>query len=542
MTAHNSNAEERVLVLAPVGRDAALTCRILTEEGIASYLCRDIDELCRELISGAGAALVTEEALDSSAIKRLISTLDQQPLWSDLPLILFTSTKEGARFFLETAGPQLNLTILERPINIAIVISAVQSALRARHRQYQMRELLLRMETANKAMENANKAKDEFLATISHELRTPLNAMLGWIGMLRSGKLDELTTAHALEVFERNAKSQAQLIEDLLDVSRIISGKLRLDVQPIDVSSVVRLAIDVVRPAADAKEVRLQIILDPQAGPVSGDPGRLQQVIWNLLSNAVKFTPRGGRVQVRVARVDSYAEITVSDTGQGISPEFLPYVFDRFRQADSTLTRKYGGMGLGLAIVRHLVELHGGTVSALSGGQNQGSTFTVKLPVMLAHHAASIRPDPVERNQVVASAEIPFECPPTLEGFRLLVVEDEPDARDLLTTILQQCKAEVKGVASAADAMRELKEWSPDVLVSDIQMPGEDGYSFIKKVRLLETERAANVPAIALTAHARVEDRMRALSSGYDAHIAKPIEPAELITIIASLVRRTEAL
>ncbi len=530
-----------MLVLAPIGRDAALTCRILADEGIASHPCRDMDELCKELISGAGAALMTEEALDSSVLKRLISTLDQHPLWSDLPLILFTGTKEGARFFLETAGPRLNLTILERPINIAIVVSAVQSALRARRRQYQMRELLLQMETANKAMENANKAKDEFLATVSHELRTPLNAMLGWVGMLRSGKLDESTTAHALEVFERNAKSQAQLIEDLLDVSRIISGKLRLDVQPVDISSVVQLAIDVVRPAADAKEVRLQIILDPQAGPVSGDPGRLQQVIWNLLSNAVKFTHKGGRVQVRVARVDSYAEITVSDTGQGINPEFLPYVFDRFRQADSTLTRKYGGMGLGLAIVRHLVELHGGTVSAFSDGQGQGAVFTVKLPFMLANRTGRTWPSPIERDQVVASAEIPFDCPPTLEGFRLLVVEDEPDARDLLTTILRQCKAEVRGVATPTEAMRELKEWKPDVLVSDIQMPGEDGYSLIRKVRLLETGRAASIPAIALTAHARVEDRMRALSSGYDAHVAKPVEPAELITVIASLVRRTEA-
>jgi signal transduction histidine kinase/CheY-like chemotaxis protein len=487
-------------------------------------------ELCRELLSGAGAVLMTEEALGASELQRLITTLDQQPLWSDLPLILFTGTKEGARFFLETAGPRLNLTILERPINIAIVVSAVQAALRARRRQYQMRELLLQME-------NANKAKDEFLATISHELRTPLNAMLGWVGMLRTGKLDQSTTAHALEVFERNAKSQAQLIEDLLDVSRIISGKLRLDVQPVDLSAVVQLAMDVVRPAADAKDVRLQVMLDPHAGVVAGDPGRLQQVIWNLLSNAVKFTHKGGRVQVRVARVDAYAELTVSDTGQGISREFLPYVFDRFRQADSTLTRKYGGMGLGLAIVRHLVELHGGTVSALSDGQGQGSTFTVKLPVMEAHNAGRARPDFIERDQVIASAEIPFDCPPTLEGFRLLVVEDEPDARDLLTTILRQCKAEVRGAASPGEAMRMLKEWNPDVLVSDIQMPGEDGYSLIRKVRLLETDRLAKISAIALTAHARIEDRMQALSSGYDAHIAKPVEPAELITVIVSLVR-----
>ena len=520
-------------MLAPVGRDAALTCQILAEEGIESHACRDMNGLCRECLSGAGAVLMTEEAMDSSGLKRLIATLDQQPLWSDLPLILFTGTKDGARFFLKTAGPRLNLTILERPINIAIVVSAVQSALRARHRQYQMRELLLQME-------NANKAKDEFLATVSHELRTPLNAMLGWVGMLRSGRLDESTTAHALEVFERNAKSQAQLVEDLLDVSRIISGKLRLDVHPVDISSVIQSAVDVVRAAADAKEVRLQIILEPQSVPVSGDQGRLQQVIWNLLSNAVKFTEKGGRVEVRVVRTDSYAEITVSDTGQGINPEFLPYVFDRFRQADSTLTRKYGGMGLGLAIVRHLVELHGGTVSAFSDGEGQGSTFTVKLPLMPDHRASSIRSGSVEKEQGVASAEILFDCSQILEGSRILVVEDEPDARDLLATILQQYKAEVRGVATPAEAMQELKEWQPDVLVSDIQMPGEDGYSLIRKVRLMETGRAARIPAIALTAHARVEDRMRALSSGYDAHVAKPVNPAEFLTVVASLVSRTE--
>lgn len=533
MTAEKSETEERVLVLAPVGRDAALTCSILTAEGIAASACKNMDELRREWATGAGAALLTEEALSEPELQFLLSELDRQPIWSDLPIILFTSTKETARFFLETIGPRLNLTILERPINIAIVISMVRSALRARHRQYEMRDLLLKLE-------QASRAKDEFLATVSHELRTPLNAMMGWTTMLRTGGLDQHATAHALEVVERNARSQAQLIEDLLDVSRIISGKMRLDVQPLSIAQVVRAAVDVVQPAADAKDVRLEVLLDSQAGPVLGDSGRLQQVVWNLLSNAIKFTPDGGCVKTLLQRVDSQLEIIVSDTGQGIAPEFLPYVFDRFQQADGALTRKHGGMGLGLAIVRHLVELHGGTVSASSGGQNQGSTFTVKLPLMV-RNTASREAYSSKRKQVVAQSEIAFDSAPRLEGLNLLVVEDEPDARELISMIFRVHKAEVRGVASPEEAMNLLGEWTPDVLVSDIEMPGEDGYSLIRKIRASEANRGTRMPAVALTAHARVDDRMRALSAGYDAHVAKPVEPAELVMVIAGLARRSGA-
>ena len=530
-SAPNKGTEERVLVLAPLGRDAALACQILADESISSSACRDMTELCGELLVGVGAALLTEEALNAPDLERLLETLERQELWSDLPLILFASTKESARFFLNTIGPRLNLTILERPINIAILISVLGSALRARRRQYQMRDLLLKLEAANRA-------KDEFLANVSHELRTPLNAMMGWAGMLYSGKLDEPTRTHALEVIQRNTKLQAQLIDDLLDISRIISGKLRLDVQVVDLMLIVQAAVDVVRPAADAKGIRLQVMLDPQAGPVSGDPGRLQQVVWNLLSNAVKFTPKAGRVQVRLQRNNSHAEIIVSDSGLGISPEFLPHVFDRFRQADGTLTRKQGGLGLGLAIVRQLVELQGGTVAAFSGGPDRGSTFTVRFPITAVHDVGRATEGDHGRKQVIASPEVPFDCPPTLEGVRLLAVEDDPDARDLIVAILRQCQAEVKGVASAEEAMAALEEWQPDVLVSDIEMPGEDGYSLIRQVRLEDERRGPRIPAVALTAQARGEDRMRALSAGYDAHIAKPVEPAELITVIASVARR----
>ena len=531
MSATTDATAERVLLFTPLGRDAALACKILAEEGIATSACRDMDELCREVLAGVGAIVLTEEALGAPDLTCLLRTLEQQELWSDLPVILFAGSKESARFFLKTVGPQLNLTILERPINIAILSSVLSSALRARRRQYQMRDLLLKLESANRA-------KDEFLATVSHELRTPLNAMLGWTGMLRSGKLDTSTSAHALEVFERNARSQAQLIDDLLDVSRIISGKLRLDVQPVDLAQVVEAAVDVVRPAATAKGIRLQVVLDPLAGPIVGDPGRLQQVVWNLLSNAVKFTPKDGRVQVHLQRVNSQAEIVISDSGQGISPEFLPHVFDRFRQADGTRTRRHGGLGLGLAIVRHLVELHGGTVAAASGGKDEGATFTVRLPISIVQGVGRGLQSDYAARQVVSSSGVSFDGVPALEGFRLLAVEDDPDARELIVTILRQCQAEVKGVASVAEAMAALSEWHPDVLVSDIEMPDEDGYSLIRRVRAEEGVSGVRVCAIALTAQARLEDRMRALAAGYDAHIAKPVHPAELMTVVESLTRR----
>jgi PAS domain S-box-containing protein len=388
-----------------------------------------------------------------------------------------------------------------------------------------------------KESEEASRLKDDFLATVSHELRTPLNAILGWSRMLRTNRFDEETAAQALETIERNAKSQAQLIEDLLDVSRIITGKLRLDIRPVEPVSVINAAIDAVRPAAEAKNVRIKTALDPWAGIVSGDADRLQQVLWNLLSNAIKFTPEDGTVQVRLERANSHIEIIVSDTGEGIEPEFLPFVFDRFRQADSTLTRAHGGLGLGLAIVRHLVEMHGGTVRADSAGENLGATFTVKLPLRAIHQQGQepSLPEPVEASFI---ADVAFKCPPELNGVRVLVVDDEEDARLLLIAVLEQCNALVRSSSSVAEALAEIEEWMPDVLVSDIEMPGEDGYELIRKVRELEAERGGRIPAVALTAHARTEDRMRALSSGYQMHVPKPVEPAELAVVIASLSRR----
>jgi PAS domain S-box-containing protein len=389
---------------------------------------------------------------------------------------------------------------------------------------------------AKRAAEEATRAKDEFLAVVSHELRTPLTAILGWARMLQTGKLDERVSARALDAIERNAESQNQLIGDLLDFSRIISGKIRLDVARVDLSSVVEASIDVVSPGADAKGIRLQTILDPKAGPVSGDPERLQQVMWNLLSNAIKFTPKGGRVQVRLARVNSSVEITVSDTGQGIEAEFLPYVFERFRQADNATTRRQSGLGLGMAITKHLVELHGGTIRAESPGAGQGTTFVLRLPVMIVHHAEHFPETTVEQRRL-APGEV--QAPPAqlarLDGIHVLIVDDERDTRELLATILTQSGAVVTAATSVVDALDKLRLVKPDMLVSDIEMANEDGYSLIRKVRALEEGRERIIPAIALTAHARSSDRLRALSEGYQMHMSKPVEPAELVLTIANL-------
>lgn len=399
-------------------------------------------------------------------------------------------------------------------------------------------ELLMREQMIRAEAEAANRAKDEFLSILSHELRTPLNAILGWSAMLRQRTLSQDKVLRALETIERNAKSQAQLIEDILDVSRIITGKLRLHVRPVNLVTVIESAIESVRLAAEAKSIRLQSVLDSQAGPLLGDANRLQQVVWNLLSNALKFTPKDGRVEIRLQRVNSHAEITVSDTGPGISSEFLPFVFDRFRQHDSTTTRSYGGLGLGLAIVRQLVELHGGTVTVVSPGIGQGTTFTVTLPAMIIPQPPS---DPEPLNSIVETKGR-VEASATLEGLQILVVDDEADALELLNAILENNGAEVIAVASVKQALTIIEtatDRSPDVLVSDIGMPDEDGYSLIRKLRQLEAQRGGKLPAIALTAYAGSDDRRQALLAGFQMHLTKPVDAAELVAVVASLTGRT---
>ncbi|MCL1467857.1 response regulator [Argonema galeatum] len=391
-------------------------------------------------------------------------------------------------------------------------------------------QLLAREQQARAEAETANRMKDEFLATLSHELRSPLNAMLGWAQLLNSRKFDEATTAKAMDIIERTARTQAQLVDDLLDVSRIIQGKLRLKVRPVELSTIIGAVLDTVRPAAEAKGIQLESVCDPKAGLVGGDSDRLQQVIWNLLSNAIKFTPNRGRVEVRLERVNSDVEIKVTDTGKGISPDFVPYVFDRFRQADSSMTRRYNGLGIGLAIVRHLVELHGGTVHAHSEGEDLGATFIVRLPIMSALFEASesVRISTVE-------AGTPFDNPPALNCLEVLVVDDDADTRLFLCMVLEQCGANVTLASSAFEAFEVIQNLKPDILVSDIGMPQEDGYSLIRKVRSLSAEEGGLIPAIALTAYARTEDRMRSLLEGFQIHIPKPVEPAELAAAVANL-------
>jgi PAS domain S-box-containing protein len=378
--------------------------------------------------------------------------------------------------------------------------------------------------------QRVNRVKDEFLATLSHELRTPLNAILGWARLLRMGKLDEAARGRALETIERNAEAQAQLIEDLLDVSRIISGKFRVEVRTVDMPAVTEAAIDAVRLAAEAKAISIVPRIEP-VPQLAGDATRLQQVVWNLLSNAIKFTPKGGRVEVRLACVESHVELEVIDNGQGIRGDFLPYVFDRFRQADGTTTRQHSGLGLGLAIVRHLVELHGGSVRATSDGEGRGAVFAVRLPV------AAVRPKSSDDPPLPALPEGESVRVLPLCGLRVLVVDDETDARELVAAVLTESGAEVTAVGSVHEAISVVQELRPDVLVSDIGMPSEDGYSLIKRIRAME-KTLGRIPAAALTAYASVQDRTRALLAGYSSHLPKPIEPAELTAVVANLAGR----
>jgi PAS domain S-box-containing protein len=391
---------------------------------------------------------------------------------------------------------------------------------------------LAREQASRAEAEAANRLKDEFLATVSHELRTPLTAILGWGKMLSGGHVSEDRRAEALETIVRNAQAQAQLINDLLDVSRIITGKLRLEVRTVELAEVIEAAIAAVQPAASAKGIGLQAALDPRAGLVLGDPDRLQQVVWNLLSNAVKFTQRGGSVQVRLARGGPHVEVAVSDTGQGIEPEFLPHVFERFRQADMGTTRRHGGLGLGLSIVRHLVELHGGTVSAESEGWGHGATFRVTLPSADVRGLNGREAEGESSNTEGGVAKSGLR---SLEGVRVLAVDDEADARQLIAEILSLCGAQVRVVASAAEALEVLREWLPHVLLSDIGMPEGDGYALIEQVRALPPELGGETPAAALTAYAGPDAEARALSSGYQAHLAKPVEPSELSALVARL-------
>jgi PAS domain S-box-containing protein len=416
------------------------------------------------------------------------------------------------------------------------MLGVIQDITRRKETEQQRLDLLEAERAARTEAEKANRAKDEFLSIVSHELRTPLNAILGWAQVLQAESGLTPGIEEGLAVIERNARAQAQIIEDLLDMSRIISGKVRLEVQRVDLPMVIDAALASMQPAADAKGLRLLKVVDPHAGPVSGDPARLQQVVWNLLSNAIKFTGKGGRVSLTLARINSHVEIVVSDSGAGISPEFLPYVFDRFRQEANSTQRQHGGLGLGLAIVKNLVELHGGSIEARSSGAGEGATFRVSLPLtpLHANPAGGLRRHPVSPTppESVWTA-------PDLQGVEVLVVDDDLDSRHLLKRLLEDCRAAVAMAGSVQEAFSTLDGARFDVIVSDIGMPLRDGYDFIRELRVRPAERGGRTPAVALTAFARSEDRTKAMLAGFDLHIAKPVEPKELCAVVSRLAGRT---
>lgn len=403
-----------------------------------------------------------------------------------------------------------------------------------RHDEAEREHLLEETENARAQAEMASRAKDEFLSTLSHELRTPLTAIVGWTYLLRGGRLDSASAAKGLEAIERNASAQAQVISDILDLSRIVGARFRLNVRPLELAPVVAAAMEPLMPAANAKSVKLQTVLDPTAGLVSGDPDRLRQVVWNLVSNAVKFTPRGGRVTVRVERAGESVRVSVEDTGEGIAPGFLPHVFEHFRQADQSNTRAHGGLGVGLAVVRHLVELHGGTVHAESTGMGRGATFVVVLPALETEQL----PAGEVASTAVGAAPFPADGLGVLQGVKVLLVDDGEDVREVVGSVLRDHGAEVSTAKTASEALRSLALFAPDVLIAEVEMMGETGYSLIRKVRSLPPEQGGRVPAAALSTYARTEDRVQALLAGFQIHLAKPVQPAELLAVVASLAAR----
>ena len=497
-------------------REARIEARVEERGDVDSALAAMQDSGCDVVLldynlPGADGITVVQEARRRGLTLPIVALTGQGG--EEIAVALM---KAGAADYLNKNA--LTAERLERSLRYAIALHRAEE---------ERRQLLRREQEARQQAQAANRAKDEFLATLSHELRTPLNAILGWSKLLASGHLDETNARRAVEIIERNTRLQSQLIEDMLDISRIITGKLRLELRASVVKAFVETAIDSVKPAADAKAIEIEFDCGVEDRMLC-DPARMQQVIWNLLSNAIKFTPKGGRVTVTVRRDGPSIVISVADTGAGIDPDFLPYVFDRFRQQDAATTRSHGGLGLGLSIVRHLVELHGGTVAASSPGEGLGAAFTVTVPV------APIREEPVR------DAGTPEELDemPSLSGVTVLVVDNEEDARTLVCAVLEASGARVLSASCAPDAMAILTKERPDVLLSDIAMPGEDGYSLIRKVRGLPGA-AAQVPAAALTAFATATDRARALLAGYQAHIPKPVEPSELAAVVATLAGRT---
>ena len=521
----------RVLVFAPVGRDGALTQEFLQRASIPNVICRSMTELCEIVERGdAGALLLTEESFDDPACSRLAALLNRQPSWSEIPVLLFagSSGTDTTLRTIRSIESLRNVTLFERPIRLAAVLTAIRAALRARARQFEVRDLLAELREARAAAEEANRLKDEFLATLSHELRTPLNAIVGWTSMLTRGQVDPDRMPRVFEALDRNAQAQAQLIADVLDVSRIVTGKLQLQLTTVDMCDLVAQATDSVRAAASGKNIELAME-ETSDCLVRGDAGRLQQVVWNLLSNAIKFTPVGGSIRITVTRDGRDVAVSVADTGTGVPREFLPQVFDRFRQADQSSTRGHGGLGLGLSIVKHLVELHGGTVAASSGGLGQGACFTVRVPA--------------EEHARWNASALPSTPPPaevSLEGKTILVVDDDASTREVVSAALERAGANVCVAASAAEAWNALHDRTPHLMVADLAMPEEDGFSFVRRVRR-NSKVGERLPVIALSAFADARSEESARAAGFSAFLAKPAKPEALLGLIDRLLNAPDA-
>ncbi len=528
----NKNLENRVLVFMPTGRDAKLVCAALGKVGIDTLICADSNEMANQTAIGAGAVLLAEEGLQNGTLERLSAALDAQPVWSDMPVVIFAGNGQHVEILIATVGTRFNATIVERPVRIPILVSAVKGALRARTRQYQSRDLL-------NQLEESDHQKDLFLATLSHELRTPLNSILGWLQLLNADEDgSQLNLKHALNVIERNARAQAEMISDILFVSRIITGKLVLNIETIDLIAVAQTAVESLRPSFEAKKIQMNNSFDASVSQIEGDADRLQQIFWNLLSNAIKFTPPRGQINLRINEKKSNIEIEVSDTGRGIKKEFLPFVFERFRQADSSYTRQVGGLGLGLAIVRHLVELHGGTIDVESAGENQGAIFTVTLPLASTDETSESRDGDLE-NSEIESKEMENEN--SLKRVRVLLVEDDEDSREMLRIVFEQSGLEVVDASSTAEALSLIEQTQPDILVSDIGLPGEDGYDLMRRVRKLAPEQGGLTPAVALTGYASIQDRDLALEAGYQKHLPKPVDIDKLLVFVKDLTADGDA-
>jgi PAS domain S-box-containing protein len=496
-----------------------LALRVRASHGIEEEIRQDLRIPVGRGFAGRIAATRTPLIVDDIATGEIVSDVLRRRVRSVMGAPLAADGKLVGVIHVGSVRPR---AFSAEDLQLLELVAARVAAVIEHARLYEAERL------ARAEAEAANRAKDDFLGTLSHELRSPLSAIRTWAHLLRRGKLDEAKTARALATIEESAKAQAQLIEDLLDVSRIIAGNLRVDPRPVELTETVYAALDTVRLAADAKEIEIEVLLQPPPGMVSGDPGRLQQVIWNLLSNAVKFTPRGGRVAVHLERDGTEAVVRVVDSGQGIRPDFLPFLFERFRQADSSSTRAHGGLGLGLAIVRHIVELHGGRVEAQSAGDGLGSTFTVRLPLM-----AEWTPLATD-----SASEVPAAGSLELRGVHLLVVDDERSSLEALAAVLEESGARVTLAGSTAEALAAFASTPPALVVGDIAMPGEDGYSLIRRIRALEGRGGRRTPALALTAYAGVEDRQRALAAGYDVHLPKPVDPAQLVAALVELAGR----